>query len=237
MTSSALKMHPSRLLSGALAAGAALVVFLFLFLGAAAPADAAVRYDQGQRIQVTGLVADAQGQPLSDLRVELEVSRTYFSMRELRRTADPDLRRVYATTNAHGEFTIEWPWDSYFNHFELVAGVPVHARVEGGKLGERVEELARQDITRRIQGGSPAVIAVTVDNRKFLDAFHQLLASMTSDEMRKVYQEMGKPDRIRNVQYPGHLESSWWYFESGRVYRFRDGHLEQVVPFDPVHGP
>jgi hypothetical protein len=47
---------------------------------------------------------------------------------------------------------------------------------------------------------------------------------------------MGKPDRIRNVQYPRHLESSWWYFESGRVYRFRDGRLEQVVPFDPVRG-
>jgi len=235
--SSALKMHPSRLFPGPLAAGAALVLFLFLFLGLAAsapPADAAVRYDQGQRIQVTGIVADAQGQPLSDLRVVLEVSRTYFSMRELRRTAEPDLRRVSATTNSHGEFTIEWPWDSYFNHFELVAGVPVHSRVEG-KLGERVEELARQDITRRIQGGSPAVIAVTVDNRKFLDAFHQLLASMTTDEMRKVYQEMGKPDKVRNVQFPGHLEISWWYFDAGRVYRFRDGHLEQVTPFDPVH--
>jgi len=234
--SSALKTHPSRLLSRPLAAGAVIVLAVLSLVAAPAPpANAGVRYDQGQRIQVTGIVADAQGQPLSDLRVVLEVSRTYFSMRELRRTADPDLRRVSATTNAHGEFTIEWPWDSYFNHFELVAGVPVQARLESGKLGERVEELARQDITRRIQGGSPAVIAVTVDNRKFLDAFRQLLASMTTDEMRKVYGEMGTPDKVRNVQFPGHLEISWWYFDAGRVYRFRDGHLAQVTPFDPVH--
>jgi hypothetical protein len=47
---------------------------------------------------------------------------------------------------------------------------------------------------------------------------------------------MGRPDRIRNVQYPGYLESSWWYFESGKVYRFHDGRLQQVVPFDPVRG-
>jgi hypothetical protein len=206
------------------------LLFLPLLAGALAPAEAA-RYDQGQRVQVTGVVVDAQGQPLADLRVVLEVSRTYFSMRQLHRTADPDVRRVGATTNAHGEYTIEWPWDSYFNHFELVAGVPVHIRT-----GEKVEELARQDVTRRLDAGSPAVVAVTIDNRQFLDNFRQFLASIRTEDQRKVYQEMGRPDRIRNVQYPAYLEASWWYFESGRVYRFRDGHLEQVVPFDPVHG-
>jgi hypothetical protein len=199
-------------------------------MGALAPA-AAARYDQGQRIQVTGLVADAQGQPLSDIRVVLEVSRTYFSMRELRRTADKDVRRVSATTNSHGEYTIEWPWDSYFNHFELVAGVPVHTRA-----GESVQELTREEVTRRVEAGSPAVIALSIQNRQFLDNFRQLLASIQTEDMRRTYQEMGKPDRVRNVQYPGHLEISWWYFDAGKVYRFRDGRLDQVVPFDPVHG-
>jgi len=195
------------------------------------PAAAAARYDQGQRIQVTGIVADSQGQPLKDLRVVLEVSRTYFSMRSLRRTADPDVRRVSATTDARGNFTIEWQWDSYFNHFELVAGVPVHTR-----SGETVQELARQEITRRVEAGSPAVVAVTVESRVFLDNLRQFLASIRTEDQRKVYQEMGKPDRVRNVQYPGYLESSWWYFEAGRVYRFRNGRLEQVTPFDPVRG-
>ena len=206
---------------------------LLLLLGlliAGTPA-AAARYDQGQRIQVTGVVTDSQGQPIGNVRVVLEVSRTYFSMRELRRTADKDVRRVSATTDARGNYTVEWPWDSYFNHFELVAGVPVRT-----KTGETVQELARQDVTRRVDAGTPAVIGVTVENRQFLDNLRQFLASIQTDDQRKIYQEMGKPDRIRNVQYPSHLESSWWYFESGRVYRFRDGRLEQITPFDPVHG-
>lgn len=220
-------MNPSR---SPLRRRLAPVALLVLAALSALPALAA-RYDQGQRVQVTGIVADAQGQPLANVRVTLEVSRTYFSMRQLRRAADKDIRRVSATTNAGGEYTIEWPWDSYFNHFEVVAGVPVRK----GQT-ERMEELARQDVTRRVEAGSPAVVAVTVENRQFLDSLRQFLASIQTDDQRKVYQEMGKPDRIRNVQYPAHLESSWWYFESGRVYRFRDGRLEQVVPFDPVRG-
>ena len=197
----------------------------------ASPA-AAARYAQGERVQVTGAVTDAAGQPLADVRVTFEATRTYFSVRELRRTEDKEVRRVSATTNAAGQYTLTWPWDSYFNHFELAAGVPV--RVKGG--GERLEELSRQDVTRRVQAGSPAVVGVTVENRQLFDTLRQFLASIQTEDQRKVYQEMGKPDRIRNVQYTGHLEASWWYFESGRVYRFRDGRLEQVVPFDPVRG-
>jgi hypothetical protein len=193
---------------------------------------AAARYAQGERVEVTGAVTDAQGQPLADVRVTFEATRTYFSLRELRRTEDKEVRRVSATSNAAGQYTVEWPWDSYFNHFEVVAGVPV--RTKGG--GERLEELARQDVTRRVLAGSPAVVSVTVENRKAFDSLRQFLASIQTEDQRKVYQEMGRPDRIRNVQYPGHLEASWWYFESGRVYRFRDGRLEQVVPFDPVRG-
>jgi hypothetical protein len=211
-------------------ATALLWLLSLLAAGAFAPTFAA-RYEQGQRIQVTGIVSDAQGQPIPEVRVTLEVTRTYFSVRELRRTEDKEVRRVSATTNASGEYTLDWPWDSYFNHFELVVGVPMRAR-----SGDRMEELSRQDVTRRVMAGSPAVVAVTIANRKFLDDFRGFLASIRTDDQRKVYQEMGKPDRIRNVQYPGHLESSWWYFESGRVYRFRDGRLEQVVPFDPVRG-
>jgi hypothetical protein len=197
---------------------------------ASAPAEAA-RYAQGERIQITGAVADAQGQPLPEVRVTLEATRTYFSIRELRRTTDQEIRRVSATTDAAGQYTLIWPWDSYFNHFEVVAGVMVRTAA-----GERLEELARQDVTRRVQAGSPVVVAVTVEDRRFLDSFRQFLASLRTEDQRRIYQEMGKPDRIRNVQYPAHLESSWWYFESGRMYRFRDGRLEQVVPFDPVRG-
>lgn len=210
-------------------------ILIFSVLSVTAVPAAEARYAQGERVQVTGNVTDAQGQPLSDMRVTFEATRTYFSVRELRRTEDKEVRRVSATTNAAGQYALEWPWDSYFNHFEVVAGVPV--RTKGGS--ERLEELSRQDVTRRVLAGSagtPAVVSVTVENRKVFDNLRQFLASIQTEDQRKVYQEMGKPDRIRNIQYPGYLEASWWYFESGRVYRFRDGRLEQVVPFDPVRG-
>lgn len=200
---------------------------LTLFLGV--PPASAARYDQGQRVQVTGLVADRQGKPLDGIRVTLEVSRTYFSVRQLRRTQVDDVRRVSAVTNANGEYTVEWPWDSYFNHFELTAGVVVRK----GRT-DRLEELAREDVTKRLLAGSPVVVSLVVENVKFLDSLRQFLALVKSEDERRTYDEMGKPDKVQRFEYPDHVEASWWYFESGRVYRFRSGRLEQVVPFTPV---
>jgi hypothetical protein len=208
-------------------AAAALTLFLILGVGAG-PASAA-RYDQGERVQVTGLVADPQGRPLDGIRVTLEVSRTYFSVRYFRKTQVDDVRRVSAVTNAQGEYAVEWPWDSYFNHFELTAGVPVRK----GRA-DRLEELAREDVTKRLLGGSPVVVSLVVENVKFLESLRQFLAMVKSEDERRTYDEMGKPDKVQRFEYPDHVEASWWYFESGRVYRFRSGRLEQVVPFTPV---
>ena len=52
-----------------------------------------------------------------------------------------EIRRVAAVTDAGGQFTLEWPWDSYFNHFELVVGVPVRKARK-----ESLVELAREDL-------------------------------------------------------------------------------------------
>lgn len=207
-----------------LLAAAALTSFV---LGAG-PASAA-RYDQGQRVQVTGLVADPQGRPLEGMRVTLEVSRTYFSVRHLRKEQVEDVRRVSAVTNAQGEYTMEWPWDSYFNHFEMTAGVVVRK----GRT-DSLQELAREDVTRRLTGGSPVVVSLVVENVKFVESLRQFLALVKSEDERRTYDEMGKPDKVQRFEYPDHVEAAWWYFESGRVYRFRSGRLEQVVPFTPV---
>jgi hypothetical protein len=201
---------------------------LTLLLAGVSPASAA-RHEQGERVQVTGLVADPQGRPLEGLRVTLEVSRSYFSVRQLRRTQADDVRRVSAMTNARGEYSLEWPWDSYFNHFELTAGVAVRK----GRA-DRLEELAREDVTKRLLGGSPVVVSLVVENVKFLESLRQFLAMVKSEDERRTYDEMGKPDKVQRFEYPDHVEASWWYFESGRVYRFRSGRLEQVVPFTPV---
>jgi hypothetical protein len=204
---------------------ASLILFLI------SPAYAA-RYDQGQRVQVTGIVTGRDGQPLPGIRVSLEASRSYFSLRQFRKTAADDVRRVSALTSATGEYTVEWPWDSYFNHFELVAGVPVRKGKE-----DRTEELARQDVTKQLLAGSPVVVSPVIENTKFLESLNQFLAMVRSADEQRTYEEMGRPDRVQRLQYPDHVEDSWWYFESGRVYRFRDGRLEQVVPFTPVPAP
>jgi hypothetical protein len=215
---------------GRLSLGLLLLPGLLLGPGTGPAAAAARRYEQGKRIQVTGLVGDREGRPLSDVRVVLEASRSYFSMRQLRRT-EKDIRRVSAVTNARGEYTLEWPWDSYFNRFELVVGVPVR---KGST--EKLEELQRTDVTERMLAGSPVVAALTVQNAAFLEKLRQFVASVKSDDEHRVYDEMGKPDEVKTVRYPDSTESTWWYFDHGRAYRFRDGRLEQVIPFDPVKG-
>ena len=206
-----------------------LFLVVLAVLLAAIPA-AAAPYEQGQRIQFTGLVSDRQGQPLAGVQVVLEVTRTYFSMRHLRRE-QVDTRKVRGTTNERGEYSLEWPWDSYFNHFELAVGVPVRKARK-----EQLQELERLDVTKRAVAGAPVVSALVVQNAAYIVHLREFLASVRTDDQRRVYDEMGRPDKVETVNYPSWAEVSWWYFETGRVYRFRDGHLEQVVPFDPVKG-
>lgn len=203
-------------------------ILLFVLAGTVSPVFAA-RYDQGERIQVTGIVSDRQGRPVEGVLVSLEATRSYFSVRQLRRTEAEDVRRVSATTNAKGEYTLQWPWDSYFNQFEVVTGVPVRKGRQ-----EQIQELAREDATKRVLAGSPVVVSPVIENTKFLESLREFLGMVRSADERRTYEEMGKPDKVQRLEYPDHIEASWWYFENGRVYRFRDGRLEQVEPFTPV---
>jgi hypothetical protein len=198
--------------------------------GAAAPVPAAwaAAYAQGQRVKVTGIVTDTRGTPLAGIRVTFLAARSTFSVRQLK-SSDKDLRQVAATTGAQGEYAIEWPWDDYFNRFEVQVGLPVR---EGRE--EHTEVLARQDITQQLQKGTPVIPALVVQNAALIDKVRRFLASLSSDDERRVYQENGTPDEVKQVQYPDHEESSWWYFESGAMYRFEGGRLAQVVRFAPV---
>ena len=51
-----------------------------------------------------------------------------------------------------------------------------------------------------------------------------------SDDERRIYQQMGKPDRVEERG----AERSWWYFADGRMFRFDDGELVETRAFDPV---
>jgi hypothetical protein len=212
-----------------LALALALLVAAFAAVGAA-PA-AASRYHDGDRVQFTGLVTDAAGKPVAGVQVALEAARSYISLRELRR-AEKDVRRVSATTNAQGEYALEWPWDSYFNRFELLAGVNVRRGRE-----ESLEVLERENVSERVLAGSPVVSAIVIHNRGFVDRLRDFVASVQSADEHRVYEEMGTPDDIKSVNYTGRpqaAEASWWYFDAGKVYRFRDGRHGQVDRFDPV---
>lgn len=199
---------------------------LLASLLAASPLPAA--YDEGERVRLTGLVTDPAGQPLSGLHVVLEASRSYFDVRHFQR-AKKDTARLSGITNDRGEYSLEWPWNDYYNAFDLVVGVPI--RRAGG---ERLKVLERIDLTRRIERGSPVVSAVVVKDAAFVANLRDFLATIRSEDERRVHQEMGEPGKIERIEYPDHLEVSWWYFEDGKVYRFNDGKLARIEPFDPV---
>jgi len=207
-----------------LSKGPLLLTLLLALLLTALPAAAAARHDQGERVEVTGVVTDEAGQPLPEVRVVLEASRAVFSFRQFHRVLR-DTRRVAGVSDAKGQFTLTWPWDGYFNDFQLVAGVPVRT-----PNGERFEELARTDVSARIKQSNPLVVTLAVQNAEFVRTLRAFLASVKSDDERRVYQQMGKPDRVEDRG----RERTWWYFEQGRAYRFRDGTMVEVKPFDPV---
>jgi hypothetical protein len=194
-------------------------------------AASAAPYDEGERVQITGLVTDAEGRPVPGVRVVLEATRRSFSVREMHRT-DKDPRRVSSLTDGRGEYKLQWPWDDYFNHFVLLTGIDVrHARED------KLEILEREDISERIRAGSPVAAPILVHNRALVDRVHDFVASVQSADERRIYDEMGTPDDVKRVTYAGSArqgEVSWWYFDAGRVFRFHDGRLDQVERFDPV---
>jgi hypothetical protein len=210
----------------------ATLAFLAALAAVAARPAAATPYNENERVQFTGVVNDPAGRPVPGVQVVVEVARRHLGQRLLRR-ADQDVRRVGASTDAQGAYSIEWPWDSYFNHFQLLAGVTVrHGREE------HLEVLESEDVTERVLAGSPVVSPIVLHDRHLVDRMREFLASVQSADQRRVYDEMGVPDDVKRVSYAGRereTEVSWWYFAAGSVYRFRDGRLDQVERFDPVH--
>jgi hypothetical protein len=205
---------------------------LALLLLAALPAGAfpggGSRYDPGQRIEITGIVTDPQGHPMKDIEVVLELARETFGFRSFRKEKKK-ITPVTATTNERGEYSIVFPWDDFYNSFELAVGVQVR-----GRQGEKLSVLEREDLTRRIDKGSPVVASIVLRNAKFVQNLRKFLATVDSDDERRVYERNGRPDRVKVTNFSDHSETSWWYFEIGRAYRFVDGRLTGTEEFAPV---
>lgn len=185
-------------------------------------------YAPGQQVRVQGVVTDTKGNPLPDLRVTLEAARTGYSVYPLGKHKR-EVATGSAQTTVTGEYGLQFPWNSRFNHFELVVAVPVAT-----PQGEDLHELFRSDITRRVRQGSPVAVPIALADTAFLDTLRQFLGSLRTDEERRTYHQVGRPDRVDRTQQGERVETAWWYFRTGKVYRFRDGRLEKVEDFAPV---
>lgn len=205
----------------------ALLAALALVLLAAAPAEAAKRFRDGDRVNVTGLVTDTEGRPLPGVRVVLEAARTQFDFRSFQRVKK-DTTRLTTLTDDRGSYELSWPWNGYYDVYELLVGVPVRKA-----RGESLHVLERVDLSRRLKPEEPAVATVVVEDAAFVRTLREFVDSIDSDDERRVYRDQGKPDRVEATSGAAD-EASWWYFESGTVYRFRDGVLVSTDRFDPV---
>lgn len=185
-------------------------------------------YREGQPLEITGSVTDAEGMPVPDVTVVLKVRRKAFSFKKMGRTTR-DTVEVSTRTDARGEYSLEWRWYDYYNRFELKAGVPVRKPGE-----EELEVLAEVDLGARMKQGSPVIANLVIEDTRFVDSLRDFVADLDSDAKREVYDEVGKPDRVQIIQYPTFDEVTWWYFQVGRAYRFRAGELDQIEEFDPV---
>ncbi|HEX4954009.1 MAG TPA: hypothetical protein VF017_11520 [Thermoanaerobaculia bacterium] len=217
-------MHsiPAPLRRGALA-------LLVATLALAAPAAAArSRHDDGERLRFTGFVTDREGQPLAQVTVALEIARDTFDVLSFRRTKK-DLLRLTTVTNEQGEYSFEWTWNGYYNSFELAAGMVVKK-----PDGDRLRVLERLDVSQKARRGNPVVAAIVIADADFVRNLQAFLASIASEDQRRVHGEAGEPDKVERLEHPDHVEVAWWYFELGKVYRFRDGRLVEVEPFKPV---
>ena len=190
-------------------------------------------YRRGDTISIEGTVADPTGKPVEGVTVLLTASHLGFVLRGMRHVEE-GLKRVTATTDAEGRFAIPWTWHPYYDIFRIRAewtGAAVAAA--GG--GSSAAVLTEVDLTRRIGEGSPVVVALEVAAAEPRGAYG-LTAASASDDQRRVFEQMGKPDRVDRLEMPGGVEVAWWYFELGKSFHFLDGRLDQSSEFEPVTG-
>lgn len=189
---------------------------------------AAGPYVEGDYIEIAGTVADASGVPIPDVHVIFRAAKKSFSISQFGNATRDEVHHR-TETDAHGQFNFRWRWVDYYNRYEILVVIPRRSAA-----GDSFDILSQLDISKRIRQGSPVVVALTVEEGEFLDNLRDFLATIDTEDEKRIYDEMGNPDRVQTIEHPTHDEISWWYFQAGKAYRFRDGELQQVVHFDPV---
>ncbi len=209
------------------ARGVALAAISALLLWAA-PAGARGAHRKGDHVLISGQVTSAEGKPVGNVTVLLELSRTSFSLRRFKQTRKNTLR-IPVKATVDGRYLHDWRWDGYYNTFELAVALPAK---KGGR--DDFEILHRIEITGNVLAGGPVTLRLVVGDDDALGWLRGVLDGSASAEESRIYEEMGRPQRF-DVHDDG--TTAWWYFEAGKVYRFRDGALEQVEHFEPITSP
>ena len=189
---------------------------------------AAGPYVEGDYIEIAGTVADASGVPIPDVHVIFRAAKKSFSISQFGNATRDEVHQR-TETDPHGQFNFRWRWVDYYNRYEVLVVIPRRSAA-----GDSYDILSQLDISKRIRKGSPVVVALTVEEGEFLDNLRDFLATINTEDEKRIYDEMGNPDRVQTIEHPTHDEISWWYFQAGKAYRFRDGEMQQVVHFDPV---
>ncbi len=190
-------------------------------------------YKRGEVISISGRVTGADGQPLANVSVVLEVSRHRFKLGRIFQRGKPsaksDTLRIPTAAGQDGSYSFNWRWDPFYDTFELAVALPVR---QGGQ--ESFEVFHRKDATALIRQGNPVAVALVIEDGAFLSWLRRFFSDLASDDERRVFDQLGLPDRIDELERSGGTEVSWWYFEAGKVYRFRGGTLAEVEDFEPV---
>ena len=181
---------------------------------------------QAQTQHISGQVRDADGQAIGGVHVVLEASRTAFRLRSFKRQTSAPVQ-LPTVTDADGRFNFAWQRDRHFTDLQLLVALPVQ------KAGvDTFEVFHQQDISAQVQGANgPVEILLAVEDSTQLDWLRRFLDGKAHPDEDKVFREMGRPERLDHD--PILDESSWWYFDLGKVYHFRGGQLDQVTHFDP----
>lgn len=193
---------------------------------AAPAADARGPYKKGDHISISGRVTDGEGRALSQVTVLLELSRTSFRLTRFQRVKS-DTLKIPVIADARGRYEHTWRWDGYYNTFELAVALPA------GR-DDAFEVVHRFEITSQVEQGSPVSVPLVVEDTSYLSWLRRFVDGQASAEEHRVFEEMGRPGRIDSH---GDEVYAWWYFEAGKVYRFRDGEIEQIEPFEPIKQP
>ena len=192
-------------------------------------AAAAGTFVRGQQIVFEGIVRDSRGEPVPHVRVVLEAHREPMAVVGVKREPK-GLSRVPTLSGDDGAYRIEWEWHDYYNSFRLLVVTGSGREPPGADLGiVEIVELGEPG------GDSPIIrTPVTLSDSTFVGEHREFIASLSDPDPRRIYEEMGKPDRVQRMRRGSSEEISWFYFERGRAYRFVDGALAETETFAPV---